>query len=108
MRGDLLWGSIPEMAESTATRFGDTEAVVDGDRRVTFTELVADFRRVTAALVVSGITPGERVAVWAPNRYEWLVSALGILGAGAAVVPVNTRFKGEEVRYILDRSGARV
>ena len=35
------------------------------------------------------------------------MAALGTLGAGAAVVPVNTRFKGEEVRYILARSGAR-
>ena len=65
-------------------------------------------RRVTAALLATGLAPGERAAVWSPNRYEWLVAALGILGAGGAVVPVNTRFKGEEVRYILDRSGARV
>jgi acyl-CoA synthetase (AMP-forming)/AMP-acid ligase II len=63
---------------------------------------------VTAALVASGIEPGERAAIWSPNRYEWLVAALGTLGAGAAVVPVNTRFKAEEVRYILARSGARV
>ena len=59
-------------------------------------------------LIATGLEPGERAAVWSPNRYEWLVAALGILGAGGAVVPVNTRFKGEEVRYILDRSGARV
>ena len=58
--------------------------------------------------MASGIEPGERVAVWAPNRYEWLVAALGTLGAGAAVVPVNTRFKSDEVHHILDRSGARV
>ena len=95
------------MAADAGARFGAAEAVVDGDRRVSFTDLVADARRVTGALVTSGIEPGERVAIWAPNRYEWLVSALGILGAGAAVVPVNTRFKGEEVRYILERSGAR-
>ena len=50
MRGDLLWASIPEMATDAGARFGDAEAVVDGARRVTFTELVADFRRVTAAL----------------------------------------------------------
>ena len=107
MRGDLLWRSIPAMAADAGARFGGAEAVVDGDRRVSFTNLVADARRVTGALAASGIEPGERVAIWAPNRYEWLVSALGILGAGAAVVPVNTRFKGEEVRYILQRSGAR-
>jgi HIP---CoA ligase len=108
VRGDLLWASIPAMAADAAVRFGDAEAVVDGDRRITYTELLADARRVTAGLVASGIEPGERVAIWSPNRYEWLVAALGTLGAGAAVVPVNTRFKAEEVRYILARSGARV
>jgi acyl-CoA synthetase (AMP-forming)/AMP-acid ligase II len=107
-RGDRLWPSIPAMALDAATRFGDAVAVIDGGRRVTFAELVADARRVTAALVALGLEPGERAAVWSPNRSEWLVAALGILGAGGAVVPVNTRFKGEEVRYILDRSGARV
>jgi acyl-CoA synthetase (AMP-forming)/AMP-acid ligase II len=108
VRGDLLWASIPAMAADAAVRFGDAEAVVDGDRRITYTELLVDARRVTAGLVASGIEPGERVAIWSPNRYEWLVAALGTLGAGAAVVPVNTRFKAEEVRYILERSGARV
>lgn len=107
-RGDLLWASIPAMAADAGARFGEAEAVVDGDRRMTYTELVADARRVTAALVATGIEPEERVAIWSPNRYEWLVAALGTLGAGAAVVPVNTRFKAEEVRYILERSGARV
>ncbi|HEU5309799.1 MAG TPA: FadD3 family acyl-CoA ligase [Acidimicrobiia bacterium] len=107
-RGDLLWPSIPAMACDAAARFGDAVAVVDRGRRITFTELVADARRVTAALLAAGFEAGERAAVWSPNRYEWLVAALGILGAGGALVPVNTRFKGEEVRYILDRSGARV
>jgi acyl-CoA synthetase (AMP-forming)/AMP-acid ligase II len=96
------------MALDAAVRFGDAVAVVDRGRRITFTELVADARRVTAALLATGLEPGERAAVWSPNRYEWLVAALGILGAGGALVPVNTRFKSEEVRYILERSGARV
>ncbi len=92
----------------TRPRFGDADAVLDGERRATFSQLLADARRVAAALVASGVERGERCAIWSPNRYEWLVAALGTLGAGAAVVPVNTRFKREEVRYILERSGARV
>jgi acyl-CoA synthetase (AMP-forming)/AMP-acid ligase II len=107
-RGDLLWPSIPAMALDAAARFGDATAVLDGDHRLSFTDLVGRARRVTAALVACGLEPGERAAIWSPNRHEWLVAALGILGAGGAVVPVNTRFKGEEVRYILERSGARV
>src|SRR5262245_61289570 len=108
MRGDLLWRSIPEMASDAARRFGAADAVVDGTRRASFLDLEADFRRVSAALLASGIARGDRVAVWAPNRYEWLVAALGALGAGAALVPVNTRFKRGEVAYILQRSRARV
>jgi len=107
MRGDQLWPSLPAMAADAGARFGDATAVVDGDRRVSFTDLITDARRVTAALMASGIEAGDRVAIWSPNRYEWLLAALGSLGTGAAVVPVNTRFKGAEVRYVLARSGAR-
>jgi acyl-CoA synthetase (AMP-forming)/AMP-acid ligase II len=96
------------MAADAAVRFGEAEAVVDGSRRVSFAELVADCRRVTAGLMASGVERGERVAIWAPNRYEWVIAALGVLGAGAAIVPVNTRFKSQEVKHVLARSGARV
>lgn len=107
MRGDLLWPSIPAMAIDAAARFGAAEAVVDGEKRVSFSTLATDARRVTASLCGLGLQRGERVAIWSPNRYEWLVAALGILGAGGAVVPVNTRFKHAEVRHVLERSGAR-
>jgi acyl-CoA synthetase (AMP-forming)/AMP-acid ligase II len=96
------------MAADAARRFGDATAVVDAGRRTSFRELERDFRGLTAALLATGIQRGERVAIWAPNRCEWLVAALGLLGAGAALVPVNTRFKKNEVRYILARSRARV
>ena len=52
----------------------------------------------------AGIRPGDRVGIWAPNSWEWIVAALGTLGAGAWLVPVNTRFKGDEAAYVLDRA----
>src|SRR5262249_6700874 len=54
-----------------------------------------------------GIRRGDCIALWAPNRYEWLTAALGLLAAGAALVPVNTRFKRGELAWVLRRSGAR-
>jgi acyl-CoA synthetase (AMP-forming)/AMP-acid ligase II len=105
---DLRWASIPEMVDAAALRFGAAEAVVDADRRVSFAELRVDVRRVTAALLASGIQPGDRIAIWAPNRYEWVMAALGILGAGAVLVPVYTRFKRAELTHLLRRSGARL
>jgi acyl-CoA synthetase (AMP-forming)/AMP-acid ligase II len=99
--------SIPALAQWAARTYGDAEAVVDGETRLTFTELAALAHRATRATIAAGVEPGDRVAVWGPNSWEWIVTALGILGAGAWLVPLNTRFKGEEAAYVLDRAGAR-
>jgi len=107
MRSEVTWPTIPAMVRDAARRFGDAEAVVDGDRRVTFRELVAAVGDVARALIASGIERGDRVAVWAPNSLEWIVVALGVTTAGGVLVPVNTRFRGAEAAYILDRSRAR-
>ena len=53
----------------------------------------ADIRASTAAAIAAGIGHGDRVAIWAPNSGTWLIAALGAQGAGAVLVPVNTRFK---------------
>ncbi|MBV9412252.1 MAG: fatty acid--CoA ligase family protein, partial [Acidimicrobiia bacterium] len=54
------------------------------------------------------VEPGDRVAIWAPNTWEWVVALGGLHSAGAVLVPLNTRFKGQEAAYILQKSGARV
>src|SRR5262249_4181945 len=64
-RGDLLWASIPAMAIDAAARFGDAEAMVDRGRRIGFSELVADYRRGTAALAAWGLARGPRRGVGA-------------------------------------------
>jgi HIP---CoA ligase len=107
-RGDLRWKSVPGLVADAATRFGDAEAVVDGDVRLSFAELAERALVVTRAAIGAGLAPGDRVAVWAPNLWEWVVAALGLLGAGAVLVPLNTRFKGPEAGYVLGRSGARI
>src|SRR5436305_8802491 len=91
-RGDLRWGTTPRLVVDAAERFGDADAVVDGDTSISFSELAARVRQAAGALVGSGIGPGDRVAVWAPNVWEWIVAAMGAQAAGAVLVPVNTRF----------------
>ncbi len=106
MSAPAEWPSIPAMAAATAERAADLDAVVDGDGRATYATLTDQARAFAAALVADGVGPGDRVAIWAPNRLEWIVAALGLWGAGAVLVPVNTRFKGLEAGEILRRSGA--
>ncbi|MBX6391371.1 MAG: AMP-binding protein [Frankia sp.] len=100
--------SIPEVLERAAQRWPDDEAVVDGDVRLTFAQLAAAADEAALALVASGIEPGDRVGIWAPNIYQWVVAALGIYRAGASLVPVNTRFKAAEAAHVLRASKARI
>ena len=62
---------------------------------------------VAAALIAEGVAPADRVAIWAPNTYHWVLAALGALSAGATLVPVSTRFTGPEALDVISRSGAR-
>ncbi|MFJ5194920.1 FadD3 family acyl-CoA ligase [Streptomyces sp. NPDC088394] len=108
MRGDEEWGTIPGLIRAAARGYGDREAVVEGRTRVSYAELGDRVERAAAACMASGVEPGDRVAVWAPNTLDWIVSALGAVTAGAVLVPLNTRFKGTEAAYILQRSRAKL
>jgi HIP---CoA ligase len=108
VRGDLEWGTIPNLARTAAERFGADEAVVDGTVRLSFAELWSAAEQAGRAFVAAGVEPGDRVAIWAPNVHEWIVALLGLQAAGGVLVPVNTRYKGAEAAYLLDTSRAKV
>ncbi|MDX3308465.1 FadD3 family acyl-CoA ligase [Streptomyces sp. NPDC054884] len=107
MRHDLEFLSVPNVVRVAARRFGDAPALVDGDLRLTFRELEERMIEAVRSALALGIGPGDRVGLCAPNSAEWIVTALGIQGAGGVVVPLNTRFKATEISYILRKSGAK-
>ena len=92
----------------SAEVFPDREAVVYGERRMTYTELSAEVTRVAHALRACGIKPGDRVAYLMPNIPEMLVAHFAVPLAGGVLVAINTRLAPPEVKYILAHSGATV
>jgi acyl-CoA synthetase (AMP-forming)/AMP-acid ligase II len=100
--------SIPALMLHAGKAHREAEAVVDGDRRVSFGELTHLALSAAAECIRRGVEPGDRVGIWAPNTLDWVVAALGTLAAGGILVPLNTRYKGEEANWILDRSGAKL
>jgi len=96
------------LMEESSKRYGDRLAVIDGPRRLSYADLAAQARTMTRALMASGVQAGDRVAIWLPNTVHWLVAALGAHGAGASLVPMNTRYTGYEAADVLRRTGARV
>ena len=99
--------TIPRLLRASARRYGDLEAVADSGTSLTFAELADAALLAARAAQAHGIAPGDRVAIWAPNSHRWIVSALGMLCAGAVVVPINTRYRGAEARELLARTQAR-
>jgi acyl-CoA synthetase (AMP-forming)/AMP-acid ligase II len=105
MRADERFGTIPNMAIMNADRFGDAISVADGDLRLSFADIARTMKAVARALMEGGVEPGDRVGLWAPNSALWIPTALGIQAAGAWLVPINTRFKAEEVAYVVEKAG---
>ncbi|HEV2373159.1 MAG TPA: AMP-binding protein [Streptosporangiaceae bacterium] len=101
--------TVPAALARAAQVYGDATALAEpGGPRLSFTDLHEGARTVSRALIASGVAPGDRVALWSPNTWHWVVSALGALSAGATLVPVSTRFTGVEALDVLSRSSARV
>ena len=105
---DTLPRTIPGILDRAAEKFGTAEALVDGELRLSWIEMVEEIDRAAAALIATGVEPGDRVAIWAHNIAEWVFAAEGAHRCGAVVVPLNTRFKGDEAAYILRTAGARI
>ncbi|MCX5407927.1 FadD3 family acyl-CoA ligase [Streptomyces sp. NBC_00335] len=100
--------TLARLPEYAAAAYGEREALADGEVRWTFARLAAEISAAARAAIAHGIRPGDRVAIWAPNSRRWITAALGAVGAGAVLVPVNTRYKPAEAADIIRRSGARV
>ncbi|HMG36129.1 MAG TPA: fatty acid--CoA ligase [Blastocatellia bacterium] len=83
-------------------------AAVCGKTRLTFSELDQRVNRLSGALADIGIQRGDRVAVLALNCHRFLEFYYAIPQLGAVVVPINFRIPAQEVKYILDHSGARL
>ncbi len=105
-RADVIWGTVPRLVEDAAVRHGAAEALVDGELCLSYAQLAQEVDRYARGFIANGVGAGDRVAVWAPNCAEWMLAALGLLRAGAVLVPLNTRFKGGEAAYIVRNAGA--
>ncbi|HKY17165.1 MAG TPA: FadD3 family acyl-CoA ligase [Microthrixaceae bacterium] len=102
------WSTIPELIAEACSSHAELEALVEGDVRLTYAELEGEIHRVARGLIAAGVEHGDRVAMWAPNCWEWVVVALATHLIGGVVVPINTRFKAAEADYVLSTSRAKV
>ena len=91
----------------TAARVGDNEALVVPYQsyRATYRELVAQCEEIARGLMARGVKKGDRVGIWAPNRYEWVVAQYATAAMGAILVNINPAYRTSELEYVLNQSG---
>ncbi len=97
---------LGSMLESTARKVPAKEALVLGERRLTYAELDAAARRAAAVFRDAGVRPGDRVTVMTYNTPGFVVAAFGLWRAGAVLVPVNHKLQAPEVARLVAHSGA--
>ncbi len=99
--------TVGDLLHRTAQRHPDKLAVVDGDRRVTFTEFDVAVNRAAHALAARGVVKGDRLALLARNSWQYAVLAFATAKAGVVLVPVNFMLGPDEIAFILTHSGAK-
>src|SRR5258707_11530351 len=103
----LLGETIGENLRRTVGRFGDREALVVRWQgyRATYRQLWDQATALARALIASGVQAGDRVGIWSPNRFEWVVTQFATARIGAILVNINPAYKTSELHYALTQSG---
>jgi len=103
----LLGETIGENLRRTVERFGDREALVSRHQgyRATYRQLWEQTGAAARGLMERGIRQGDRVGIWSPNRYEWVIVQYATARIGAVLVNINPAYKTAELEYALKQSG---
>jgi fatty-acyl-CoA synthase len=103
----LLGETIGENLRRTVERFGDREALVVGHQgvRLSWRALWDETSRVARGLLARGVSRGDRVGIWSPNRAEWVILQFATARIGAVLVNINPAYRAHELAYALEQSG---
>ena len=106
----LLGQTIGDNLRATVERFPERDALIVCDQgfRASYRQLWDLTNRLARALLARGVARGDRVGIWAPNRYEWVVTQYATARIGAILVNVNPAYRAHELEYALRQSGIRL
>ena len=103
----LLGEPIFQNLRRTAERVGGKDALVVPHQgyRATYDELVEHSEQIARGLMARGVKKGDRVGIWSPNRYEWVIVQYATAAMGAILVNINPAYRTSELEYALNQSG---
>jgi fatty-acyl-CoA synthase len=105
----LIGDTIGVHFDEAASRWGDRDALVvrEQDVRWTYAELKTKVDAFAAGLLALGLTPGDRVGIWSPNKSEWVITQFATAKAGLILVNINPAYRLAELEYALNKVGCK-
>ena len=102
----LLGETIGENLKKTVEKFPKKEALVCAHQnyRASYEEFYVQTAQVAKALINLGVKSGERVGIWAPNRYEWVLLQYATARIGVILVNINPAYRTSELIFVLNQS----
>ena len=101
--------TVPHLLGRAASRFGPRAAVICSHQSIrrSYHDLCRETDALAAGLLAIGLEKGDRVGIWSPNRYEWVLTQLATARIGAILVTINPAYRPAELKFALNRSGCR-
>lgn len=103
----LLGETIGQNLKRTASRYPHQDALVciSQQYRATYREFEQQTEIVAKSLLATGLRVGDRVGIWSPNRYEWVVLQYATARVGIILVNINPAYRSSELQFVLNQSG---
>lgn len=106
----LLGITIGDMFDQVAEKYPNNEALVVHHQNIrwTYQQLKEQVDNCARAFMAIGLQKGDRIGIWAPNRYEWVVTQIATAKVGAILVNINPSYRVFELKYALNQSGCKM
>ncbi|WP_426707603.1 AMP-binding protein [Corynebacterium auriscanis] len=105
----LLEETLGQNLARSVAKYPDNEAIVDlyGDVRLTYAEFHRRVMRLASGLHAAGYRKGDRIGIWAPNRWEWPIVQYATAEIGAILVCINPSYRRRELNYVMNQAGIK-
>ena len=107
LSNEPIRGSLTDFLEEVVEKYRDNVALTQGERKITYGELLDLTEKVAAALHEAGIRKGDRVGLMLPNCPEYVIGFFGAMRIGATATQVNPLYFGRELEHIFSDSGSK-
>src|SRR4030042_2592072 len=106
---ELLKITLGDLLDEVASKFPENEALIDvpKGKRYSYRELLRVVNQLAKGFLRLGIKKGEHLALWAPNRSEWIITEFAIAKIGGILISIDTNCQPQQLEYFLKQSDSR-